>query len=247
MNIKDEKGFIGIGTTLFFPDNARNTAPIGGIDAFTKLMLHMDGADSGTVFTDSEITPKAVTANGGAVTTTLNPHFSQTGLFVSATNSYLSIPDSADWVLGSGDFTIEAWVYPTAVGGTYIMGQTVDASNFQAFYIQPNATTFSWACQVSAVAVFNVETTTASLQVNQWQHLAITVASGVARLFLNGASQTLSTNLVGTLPDFAAQLVIGAFASTGSFYGGQMDEVRWSKGIARWTANFTPPTGPYTL
>ena len=108
-----------------------------GIDAYTKLMLHADGSDQGTSFTDSSSGAKTVTNNesydsytkltlhmennvtdsaAGKIVTNNNVTFSScaykmggySGVF-NGNNAYLSLADSNDWNFGSGDFTIDFW------------------------------------------------------------------------------------------------------------------------------------------
>jgi hypothetical protein len=80
-----------------------------GIDAYTVLMLHMDGVDTCTHFLDSELTPKAVTAVGNAQIDTAQSKFGNASALFDGAGDYLSVPDSADWAFGTGAFTIDFW------------------------------------------------------------------------------------------------------------------------------------------
>ena len=88
---------------------ANSTATTYGADAV--LMAKMDSGNLSTSFIDSSYTTtKTITANLGAIQSTAQSKFGiSVGLFVSATDSYLTIPDSADWDYGTGDFTIDFW------------------------------------------------------------------------------------------------------------------------------------------
>lgn len=82
----------------------------GGIDSYAKLVLHADGADAGTTFTDSSATGHTVTANGNAQIDTDRAVFGvSSGLFDGA-GDYLSVPDHADWNFGTSEICLEARV-----------------------------------------------------------------------------------------------------------------------------------------
>ena len=98
-------------------------------DANTVLLMHMDGTNGGTTFTDSSTTPHTVTANGGANTSTAQFKFGTASCHMDGTGDYLTIPDSPDWNL-DGDYTIEMWIRPAAVnaGTRFIIHQHQDSS-----------------------------------------------------------------------------------------------------------------------
>src|SRR3990167_7740340 len=73
----------------------------------TSLMLHMDGADASTTFTDE--TGKTVTANGNAQIDTAQSKFGGAAALFDGAGDYLTVSGSADWDLGTGDFTIDFW------------------------------------------------------------------------------------------------------------------------------------------
>jgi hypothetical protein len=81
---------------------------------------------------------------------------------------------------------------------------------------------------------------------NTWYHVAFVRASGVCNIYVNGTalSKTADNSPDLDIPNVAGDLFIGGKSGFG-FIEGYMDELRISKGIARWTANFTPPTLEY--
>lgn len=75
--------------------------------ANVKLNCHMSGANGGTTFTDTSTGAKTITTNGNAQTSTAQARIgSSSGLF-DGTGDYLTVPDSADWDFGTGDFSFE--------------------------------------------------------------------------------------------------------------------------------------------
>jgi hypothetical protein len=83
---------------------------------------------------------------------------------------------------------------------------------------------------------------TALITNGAWYHVAVARASGVARFFVNG---TLVTSASHTYNFTSTNLVIGGYYSTSYLYNGYIDDFRITKGFARYTANFTPPTAAF--
>lgn len=174
--------------------------------------------------------------------------------------SYLSIPDSSAFSFGAGDFTLEAWVLVTSsiTSGTYrsicckySAGSTGTEDAFQ-FLINNNAGTM----QVTTTLVSGTTETAYSFNItgvdtllnSTWNHIALTRSAGSIRCFFNGTqigtTQTYSSSVnQGTLP-----LLVGArtYAPLDLYFNGYIDDLRITK-AARYTANFTPSTGPLSL
>ena len=222
------------------------------IDSYTKLLLHADGADESTTFTDSA-TGKAVTPVGTAQVDTAQKKFGSGSLLVDGDSDYLTLLDHADWSFGTGNFTIESWFRTTnnALGAGFV-GQYVDASNRWICYKVITATGgylgFFATIGASVKAHYYSGNIEATLTSNEQHHLAW-VRNGTAILiFLDGTSLELTVSTAVGANDFgnlAGLLYIGYDQGTPQFANGWLDEVRISKGIARWTANFTPPSRAY--
>ena len=88
--------------------------PILGNDSNTLLLLHMDGTNGGTSFTDSSSYGRAISNVGPPTTSSTQSMFGGTSGSFNGSSQCLSIPNSADWNI-SGDFTLEAWVYVTSM------------------------------------------------------------------------------------------------------------------------------------
>ena len=216
---------------------------IWGNDAYTVLLLHMDGTDDAQVFTDSSATPHTITANGNVKTEDTEKKFGVTSAYFDGTDDWLSVPDHADWDFNSGDFTIDFWLYPTAWGNHFI-GQRVDADNRWSIYDSGDGKL--GIVQILATAVkFNILTADVDMTLNTWQHIAVVRDGNNFHLFVDGTLEDTGVD-ADDMPNFATDLTIGRAGGAGLIYTtGYIDELRISKGIARWTANFTPPTKAY--
>jgi hypothetical protein len=215
----------------------------GGIDQYTKLLLHCDGADASTTFADSGVTGHTVTANGNAQVDTARSQFGGASALFDGTGDYLSVPDSADWDL-PGDFTLDLWAYFTGSSGTHYIATRDDGTAASGVALRANGSTglvSGWYGTKSfAAGATDIR--------NGWHHLAMVISGGNGALYVDGASEsTVST--VSAISGSRALTIAAYVDSLGTaeqFYAGSVDEVRWSKGVARWTSNFTPPPAPYS-
>ena len=202
-----------------------------------SLLLHMDGSNGSTTFTDSSSNALTVTASGSAQISTAEVKWGTGSLRVlndvntlnyvtTASSSALSFP---------GDFTIEMWVKcddtQTATYKTlFELGLYTDGILFRddELYVNGSALKFN-----------------TNLLNTSWRHVALTRSGSTVRLFYDGTGQSLGT-LSGTINSSNNPIRIGASRHTGGQHlNCYIDDVRITKGVARYTANFTPPTAAF--
>jgi len=218
-------------------------------DASTALLLHMNGDDASTTFTDKGSTGHTVTANGDAqIDTAYKKIGTGSGLF-DGTGDYLSIPDHADWNFGSDPFTIDFWVRLSSDTSCNIFGQYVDSTHRMVFLYDAAGNSLYFDVLPAAVSLDMTRDWTPNI--GQFYHIAVIRGwSGNANslaICVDGVILGTSKNVAGiTFPDYAASFEIGDLNGS-SYVNGHIDEFRISKGVARWTTNFTPPTRAYPL
>jgi len=83
-----------------------------------SLILLCNGSNGSSIFTDSSPSPKTVTAHGNAQISTAQSKSGGSSAYFDGSGDFLTVPADADLQFGSGDFTVEAWVYPTTASGT---------------------------------------------------------------------------------------------------------------------------------
>ncbi|KKN22918.1 hypothetical protein LCGC14_0910280 [marine sediment metagenome] len=193
----------------------------------------------------SSPSPKLVTVvNNAQIDTAENKFSTGSGLF-DGIDDYLTLEDSEDWNFGTGNWTIDFWIRWTSAwqdGGffdIYVDGThyfTIGALGTRAIYCQ--------LIDGSEEFAFYTNTNTEPPE-DTWMHIAVVrygTAQNNAYIFLDGVSQaiTFANNLDASysFPDFASEVRIGYAQSQGGYYRGWIDEVRVSKGIARWTEDF---------
>lgn len=217
-------------------------------DSYTKSLLHFDGTDGSTVITD-EI-GKTWAAYGNAQIDTAQKKFGTASLLLDGTGDYISTADSADWDLGTGDFTIDCWIRLNSLpsdGSVFVIAsQYQDAGNYwRVTYYNSSGTYRLQLRVVSGASTLINMTQVASLSAGTWYHLAVVRNGNNFKIFLDGTQLGSDTAASITMPNLSSSLYIGSTDGSTQFFDGWIDEFRFSKGIARWTSNFTPPAFPY--
>jgi hypothetical protein len=213
----------------------------GGIDEYTVLMMQMD-ADP---FVDSSVYKKTITNNNVTLATDRADF--------NGSSAYFSAPDSNDFYFGTDPVTFEACVTFDTLpsNGSYQMlyMQRVDGGNFVLWGVFNNAGTYliyidSYSSGVRMAYTYS----TISLSTGTEYHLAFTRVGNNFTHYRNGTALAFgggSTTAV-ELPNIASDPNIGRSPAGSSYFDGKMRWLRVSKGIARWTSNFTPPNIPYS-
>lgn len=205
------------------------------------LLCHFDGANGSQTITDSSSKHSVTTTS--ALTTT-SPKFGTASLATGGSTITTS-NDSADWAFGSGQFTVECFIRPTsAISGIRGLITQFGPSGNLGWFFGFNATAL--ALFYSTTGSDNPAVSgTYSPTLNAWIHVAADRdASNVLRVYADGvviASATVSA----TFFDSTRTLIIGNDENVSRGFAGQIDELRITKGIARYGGPFTPPTAPF--
>jgi len=229
---------LGVWTTVQYTTST-STVTVTGSTASSSTASYSNG--------------KIVTANGNARITTAQSKFGGASGLFNGNGAYLSTPDSADWAFGTADFTIDFWVrfnaLPAASSYMYMVNQRQDDSNRWHAVLYNYGGTYYWAfVQItSGVQTISIYEKSPGISTITWYHVAF-VRSGNSWYFFQDGTQcgTTATNS-NAVSDFAGSLYIGQYGGGPPGYlNGWLDELRISKGVARWTSNFTPPTSAPT-
>jgi hypothetical protein len=215
-----------------------------GVDSNTLLMLHMDGTNGSTTFTDSSLSNHTATPVSGAKISTAQSKFGSASGAFNGSSDYLQYSDSADWSLGTNDFTFDWWEYRTAstgnVIGRYPSGQ---CSYAVGYYFGGNISCYLSTGGAGWDVASGVSMGSAIL--NAWTHYALVRSGNNFYTFQNG--NLISTfNSSASIYNNSGATEIGSWTPGSVYFPGYIDELRFSKGIARWTSNFTPPSAPYS-
>ena len=160
-------------------------------------------------------------------------------VFFDGSGDYLTVPAGSAFAPGTGNFTIEAWVYPTASGNRFIWTQTVSGTNYFVFAIDTTA----YLTMTASGGGTGIIGPANSIKQNAWNHIAAVRVSGTVTVYVNGVGGTPTSNTLD-LSNTTYTPTIGTYThSTASdVFTGYMSNLRYVKGTALYTANFTPPT-----
>jgi len=215
-------------------------------DAYSVLLMHMNGEDGSTTLTDEA--GHTVTPYGAEIDTDQSKFGGASCLF--AGDDYAVISDSNDFDFGTGDFTIDFWVRFSALdtNSREIM-QRLDADNpggLNRMDLIMASNTLQFTAYTDGTQIASVSRSI-TISASNWYHVAIVGYSGQFLLFLGGVKQGASADRVnpGSMP-YSGNVYLGKNQQFGVYWlAGWIDELRISKGIARWTTDFTPPTVAY--
>ena len=223
------------------------------------LLLTGDGivGANNSVFIDSAANNLTITTNGNPAQGTFSPYAS-TGWSVlfNGTTDYLRLQPISDLNstayggldLGSGnasntngDFTIEAWIYQTSDNGlnkTIFSNWAAGVGSYQ-FYIRTN-NRLIWQIYTQNSA----DSADLAISLNTWTHVAISRSGTTVRTFINGVLKETQTGVTNSAAGTASEPSIGATPAGAEFFPGYISNLRITKRIALYTANFTPSTIP---
>ena len=239
-----------IGSPVYTAAFTPSTSPLTAI-ANTSLLTCQSNR-----FVDNSSNAFAITVNGNTSVQAFSP-FAPTAAYSAATvggsgyfdgsGDYLTAPQNAAYDFGTGDFTIEAWVYFTTAGsivsntdnGNYTSGGFVFVENGAVVVATSGGST-------ATLGTFTYPT-------NQWFHVAVTRSGSSAKGFINGVESFSATNSTNIATSGTNLLAIGTrrtglsgVGSYGAFTAGYITNLRIVKGTAVYTSAFTPPTAPLT-
>ncbi|MDP3779301.1 MAG: tail fiber domain-containing protein [bacterium] len=222
-----------------------------GNDTYTRLLLHSDGTNGSTNFTDNAGAAHSITSIAGAAISTSTVKFGVGSLSLNGTSQYLSSVGNTDFdVPTQTHWETDVWVNPNSITGNrpVIVAANTNA-NYWRLYLNAGVPTFEFQRGGGPVEL-TITSAGGAISTGAWTHLAVTrMWDGTTynyALYVNGVSQATGANnatpsVTGNTLNVGAD---NALAGTG-FFAGSIDEARISVGSARYTANFTPETSPY--
>ena len=230
---------VGVGTTMTTVSQA-SSLYYQTVSNKNTCHLKFDGTNLGE---DSSGNGNDWTASG----LTASGHVNMPCVSFDGSGDYLSIPDSADFTVGSDPFTIEFWAYKTSSGEDNIMGSSDSggstASLSYAIQTGSSSPSNSLCAHVGDGSSLHTCNSGVDFVLNRWVHVAFVRDGNTLRLFQNGI-QMDTTAFSGTVKDSADSFFIGRggnFSGTKDFPG-YISNFHFVKGTALYTANFTPST-----
>ena len=222
------------GTALY--TGTSYTVPTTPLTAVTNTSALLNFQDAG-IYDRSGI--NNLDTVGNAQIDTAVKKYGTGSLEFDGSGDYLKTVENETLELGSGDWTIEFWVYFDAVNnGTvkYLFDWRTASDTSNSFLAQESNN--SWTYYNGAGANITSGLTSSTFSASTWHHLAICREGTTTRFFVDG-TQTASSSDVSTYD--SGTLVIGSRYNGQNYLDGYIDDFRITKGVARYTANFTAP------
>lgn len=196
-----------------------------------------DIAYSTFLFNSSLVTTSVAKFGSGSINLTSGFAFLSTDTLTTA--------EAESLAFGTGDFTVEQWVYwPTIpTGSKHVVSRYAQSTATEPWYIHWNGVDTVFDVRVGST---NHSTSTVSPSINTWHHVAMSRASGVVRVFFDGVEILSAANTDDVIDSTSYDLVLGGGLNIGQNLGGYMDGFRLIKGTAVYTEAFTPPTSAPT-
>lgn len=213
----------------------------GGDPYWNNVMylLHGNGANNGTVFTDQKGSTWSA-SSGAPVTSTAQSKFNGSSIYLNG-SSALSTPFNSAWHLGAQDFTIDAWVYPTSASGivAQILVDTAYAGYAEGSVFTSSGTDFlletssgTWTYESGA-----------AIGLNAWHFVRATRASGSCNLWVDGVLVVGPFSAPSAVSNSGVSYFGQSTYSGGQFFTGYLAELRYTLGVARTGTEV--PTAPF--
>jgi len=215
--------------------NATITIPTAPPTAVTNTSILLNFTNAGI----TDATAKNVFETiGTAQISTAQSKYGGASIYLNG-SSNLAAADSVLQTIGSADFTLEMWVYPTTSGTVRVLLAHFSGTSGFSFELTAGNLLTLWLGNGSTSGY--VITSAGTVAANQWAHVAAARSGTSLKLFINGVQDGSVTNST-VIADPSAVLSVGSTPTGTQPVTGYVSDVRITKGYARYVANFTPPT-----
>jgi hypothetical protein len=210
-------------------------------DSYTKLLLHFEQN-----VTDSSSSGHALSKGTGVTYASTAGHgFGYHASFDGSTNATLYAPDSADFDFSGGVWTVDCIIYFDLSATRSVFSHPTDANNYLYAWVGTNGSVNIDLNAAGSITRFSTPAST--ILASTKHHIAFVENGNDWYIFVDGVVRHSSTSAARPA-NYTSIFTIGGYYSGsawGQFANGTIDEFRVSKGVARWTSGFTPPTKAY--
>lgn len=243
------------GGSSSLPSNISGSLSVNGDSSYGSVVLLCHGS----TVSDSSSYNRTVTLNGAGVSVTGLPKYGSSSFAFTGSTSYVSVPSSSDFSFGTGDFTMESWIYPTAYpennDGAYIstiFGRQQSGDHCYRMDLLGTASSFTGLFFNGFAANDGGQTVTVNyaFQINTWYHIAVSRVSGILYMFINGVLQNSGgTSFTINIKESSNEARLGALNFGHPYYFqffGYIADARITKGVGRYSSSFTSPTSEFS-
>jgi hypothetical protein len=223
------------------------TAPVTADVSSGTLSLLVNFTNA--AITDATAKNVLETVDGAQIKTTINNPFGAPSgsMYFDGSGDYLAFQNgpNLNFSFGTANFTIEGWIYLNT-STTQTLLDIYDANSSGRILLQINTSRqLQWLGQSGVTRT----QTSSSIALSTWTHFSVCRASGSTRIFIGGTQGNTTYPDTNNYTCTTGKVLVGinAYDSAGSPLNGYISNLRITKGFARHTANFTPPTTPFAL
>jgi hypothetical protein len=185
-----------------------------------------------------------VTAVGNAQISTAQSKFGGSSIAFDGVGDGLLGPNDVSFQFATGDFTVEFWVYMNSISSDYtFVCRGANGGSFDLF-IQYRPS-LSQSLRVNTKLAYSPYVFNWTPLVNTWHHVAVTRASGNLRAFVDGTQIGSTVSDTGNISTNVPISIGYNNQASSQYLNGYIDDLRITKGVARYTQDFTPPTAPF--
>lgn len=227
------------GTAVY---TAAFTPPTAPVTAITNTSLLVNGTNAGIV--DSSTDNDLETVGNAQISTSVKK-FGTGSIAFDGSGDYLVAPSSTAFDLGSGDFTIECWFNANSFAAPFGL--------ISRYAVTAGVSAYGWLIQVRSSTSIRLlrgndlyfDSTVSTMSTGTWYHVAAVRNGSTFTLYLNGTQVGQATGVSNFTDASSTTLQIGRTHTVTDDMNGYIDDIRITKGVARYTANFTPPTAAF--
>jgi len=226
-----------LGTSNFTPP----TAPL---TAITNTSLLLSGTNAGII--DKSQSVKTLTLNGDVKSSTTQSKYLSSSMYFDGTGDYLELSRGQDldiFNLGTSDFTVEMWLFPTDLSNSGTIISFIRANNTSD---DNHPHIYRAASELRFYTDGTDKISGGTLSLSTWHHVAISRSGNDHKMFLDGSqvgsTYTASNTYTQGRPVVASYNDTLTTVGSANLFTGYISDVRITKGLARYTSNFTPPT-----
>jgi len=237
--LKEPSGTWAQGNTISYYDiDGVTLLASATIESISGSTYVLDGNVAGFVEADSRVA-KIITKVGDANFSATQKNFGAGSLALDGTGDYLTIPSSEDFEYGTGDFTLECWVYRSDAARTEIIfDQRISQTDTAPVLFLSAGSLVYYTAGASRITG-----TGAVGSPNAWYHVAVSRRLGTTKLFVDGVQ--VGSSYTDNNSYIASPFKIGANYANTALFSGYIDEVRVTKGFSRYNSNFSSILNPF--
>lgn len=248
--IKDQA--LVTGGSSFTPPSAPVTASSVGWSGDANVATSITGTVSLiTNFTNAGIYDSSqkndIETIGNASVSTAQSKFGGSSIYFDGVGDSLTFKSTIDTQFGSGSFTIEGFVYTSNVAATQVVIERRAALQARGIAIFFDTSKLNFCAGDTSTTAWEIALVSGTLSSNTWYSFSFTRSGTTWRAFVDGNQVGASTTWSGTIADETSPWIMGLSFSGAQGLIGYLDEVRITKGLARYTANYTPTTSNFAL